>query len=604
MSHYMNTPDAEIVLREQTFEFQRILVTKFGQSNSIMTALASGLSDTYWGAAFPGIQMVAVMGDNANPPNKTTYGVRDLDTLTYLAQDRIGFECSLMRDLYRLDSDGFALSIFGFSSTSALNWATDSTYPSLDPPNLYTQMIAATYAAMVTHSCSRVVFVWEQGENDAGGLTTANNYDDFLVAFHAALRAEFGSAMLGFVFGKLHADANPVTYPYIPELRASQVNFANATPLADMVVQDGVPLGSDDVHYDADGCVALGHLFALQVADRLGHVGIPPLSKFDYDEDEREVTFTDTTLPIGAGVTIVSWDWDFDDGNTSTSQHPVHEYAIDGSYDVTVTTTDSNGQSNTSVAVVVTVNGSIVGVTRDAARGVYCPADATEFATFLAAQSAPLSAITAPTAIYNCQAASGDLLDDIGSIDLVAAGTDSSNYQQTVTDWTRKGLKVIYNQTDRFSRASGGTPNPATTSQTWVWFCKAIGTPAANKTLFGISDNATGCQVGVASTGHPFITIAGNTTNGADTPTALGIGPWTITYNRTATTVVVTTPQEKITGTYGAVVDGRKGIMANGAASLASEYVYGFMFSGAGGEITIANLKLLLEAMGFVIPWS
>lgn len=51
-------------------------------------------------------------------------------------------------------------------------------------------------------------------------------------------------------------------------------------------------------------------------------------------------TFTDTSTPTGA---IVAWVWDFGDGGSSTLQNPVHVYAADGIYTVTLTITGAYG---------------------------------------------------------------------------------------------------------------------------------------------------------------------------------------------------------------------------------------------------------------------
>ncbi len=54
------------------------------------------------------------------------------------------------------------------------------------------------------------------------------------------------------------------------------------------------------------------------------------------------VTFTD--LSTGSPV---AWNWDFGDGNTSTFQNPSTFYSVSGSYTVTLTVTDINGNKNT-----------------------------------------------------------------------------------------------------------------------------------------------------------------------------------------------------------------------------------------------------------------
>jgi PKD repeat protein len=68
---------------------------------------------------------------------------------------------------------------------------------------------------------------------------------------------------------------------------------------------------------------------------------IPPSANFSYVTNLLQVTFTD--LSTDSDGTIVSWDWDFGDGNTSTAQNPVHTFAANGTYQVTLTVTDDEG---------------------------------------------------------------------------------------------------------------------------------------------------------------------------------------------------------------------------------------------------------------------
>ncbi|MEL6191098.1 MAG: PKD domain-containing protein [Bacteroidota bacterium] len=59
-----------------------------------------------------------------------------------------------------------------------------------------------------------------------------------------------------------------------------------------------------------------------------------------------EVRFTDTSTP---DTTLASWLWDFGDGNTSTDQNPVHLYAAQGTYSVSLTVTNMLGCSRTEI---------------------------------------------------------------------------------------------------------------------------------------------------------------------------------------------------------------------------------------------------------------
>jgi subtilisin-like proprotein convertase family protein len=59
-----------------------------------------------------------------------------------------------------------------------------------------------------------------------------------------------------------------------------------------------------------------------------------------YGQAPFEVQFVDSTIPMAN-----SWLWEFGDGGTSTEQFPIHVYTEAGTYNVTLTTSSSNGCS-------------------------------------------------------------------------------------------------------------------------------------------------------------------------------------------------------------------------------------------------------------------
>jgi PKD repeat protein/Mg-chelatase subunit ChlD len=71
----------------------------------------------------------------------------------------------------------------------------------------------------------------------------------------------------------------------------------------------------------------------------------PPTVSFDVLPAEPKanepVTFIDRSTD---DVGIVAWEWDFGDGTRSAEQNPVHRYSADGSYKVTLTVTDTDGE--------------------------------------------------------------------------------------------------------------------------------------------------------------------------------------------------------------------------------------------------------------------
>lgn len=69
-----------------------------------------------------------------------------------------------------------------------------------------------------------------------------------------------------------------------------------------------------------------------------------PVAGFTWAANELEVAFTDTSTDDGSTLTYA---WDFGDGNSSTEASPVHTYAADGTYTVSLTVTDEDENTDT-----------------------------------------------------------------------------------------------------------------------------------------------------------------------------------------------------------------------------------------------------------------
>ena len=91
-----------------------------------------------------------------------------------------------------------------------------------------------------------------------------------------------------------------------------------------------------------------------------------PLASFTYSPEnpvtDQEVTFN-ASLSTPNGGTITSYAWNFGDGDTTATADPIttHVYALSGTYNVTLTITDSEGLTDTT-ADIVTVEESPPGI--------------------------------------------------------------------------------------------------------------------------------------------------------------------------------------------------------------------------------------------------
>jgi len=94
---------------------------------------------------------------------------------------------------------------------------------------------------------------------------------------------------------------------------------------------------------NADGSNSTSQVVTIQA-------GTAPKAAFTFTKNGLQVAFVDQS---SGGPT--SWFWDFGDASGgSAQQNPVHTYAVDGTYTVTLSVSNANGSSSVSAAVTVT----------------------------------------------------------------------------------------------------------------------------------------------------------------------------------------------------------------------------------------------------------
>jgi hypothetical protein len=107
--------------------------------------------------------------------------------------------------------------------------------------------------------------LWMQGEYDALNANYAAAYADNLTDFIGAVREDFKSPAMPFVMGRIVVPA----FTYRDAVRAAQAEVAGSVPGVVMVDTDGVEMKDDQVHFNSQGLLELGRLFADAMPSRI-----------------------------------------------------------------------------------------------------------------------------------------------------------------------------------------------------------------------------------------------------------------------------------------------------------------------------------------------
>jgi hypothetical protein len=234
----------------------------------------------------------------------------------------------------------------------------------------------------------------------------------------------------------------------------------------------------------------------------------------------------------------------------------------------------------------------------DATSGIAVPSTLAQWNSFRTFHGLTMPA---PSGLYLCQEAAGNLTDTIGGVTLTAQ--NAPLYQQAAAGWTRKGVGCTDGSSQRFTAAAGVGPNPTTTSQIWLWLAIPPGVaPGSARDLCGLF-GATPSSLRTTGALLPRYLSDGVTVDGATAFT----GAWNMLatrYDRANSRTVGYTTSERLVGTYaGTTTDGNKGIGDGPTTAAAATYVYGVRWDGAAAEVTDAVFKACVVAMGIPALW-
>lgn len=123
--------------------------------------------------------------------------------------------------------------------------------------------LAALAAAYPEAAIEVQGMVWMQGESDANHDSWADRYEGNLRDFIDDVRQTFG-ADLPFIVGRLSVNQTVLDYEEI--VQAAQDVVATEDPRTGIVNTDSLSLLGDNIHFDGDGQISLGRLFAEELA--------------------------------------------------------------------------------------------------------------------------------------------------------------------------------------------------------------------------------------------------------------------------------------------------------------------------------------------------
>lgn len=144
--------------------------------------------------------------------------------------------------------------------------------------------------------------------------------------------------------------------------------------------------------------------------------------------DPFEIVFENRSADPEDAATDLGYLWDFGDGSTSTAQHPTHRYEAPGTYTVTLTVTDSSGQTSTATQEIQILTGLIVNSTGDGS--AEDPADGCD--TGGTVNGEPECTLRAAIEAANA-AGGGEITFDIAGTPVIALGSTLPRIETAVT---------------------------------------------------------------------------------------------------------------------------------------------------------------------------
>jgi len=266
----------------------------------------------------------------------------------------------------KFDNSIFVICILFLGLLSCFDSSTDEFEPptgnvnNIQPNTLFTTSTDPDNNLTIifrSYSTDAVSYLWDFGD---GGTSTEAN-PDYTYATGGLYTVTLTTISSDGLSAEAIEDVSPIFVDFNFTSLDTEVTFENLTTGASQIewdFGDGETLGwnfedtEDDPNFNPVYVYQSDDTFqaTLTATNFLGDqtsvtkniegLVLSTIPNFTFTTSDLTATFTD------ASILAVSHSWDFGDGNTSTDVNPIHTYAVDGTYDVTLTTTNLAGASN------------------------------------------------------------------------------------------------------------------------------------------------------------------------------------------------------------------------------------------------------------------
>lgn len=207
---------------------------------------------------------------NRELPDKITFLDHGLNTTLQRQNDKFGPEYSLAKTLHQsFPNQHFTLLKYAVGGSSLLDWsptyseekARITGHPEFG--NMFAQLLQTIDSLKAYSSVKPTAMLWMQGERDARIPEAGKDYYNHFKQFIEAIRLSLDQPDFPFIFGMVNPPDE--RYPALEAVRKAQRKIAKELHNAFIIETDDLSKWEDNLHYDSDGLLEMGHRFGEQL---------------------------------------------------------------------------------------------------------------------------------------------------------------------------------------------------------------------------------------------------------------------------------------------------------------------------------------------------